>query len=697
MAEQPKLTFKVAPHIVEDLGLNLYTSLPRVLVEFIANAYDADSPVARITFDKEGIDQARRVIRQQYKLDVERAKSTSSPVVPLTERILPDEFKIVVEDAGCGMSRDELNDKFLVAGRRRLLEEPETNGQSPHHRPLMGRKGLGKLAGFGVARRVEIVTRKEGESNATRIRLDYDKLVEKRAGNVIEIDDEVLADGGGFPEKGTRVILSRLLYDPLKSRAETIENAIADYFDLIDPDDFAIYLNGGVTPIQALSPDFAYAWPQADFDKYSLIDKTLDREDGGQVQFRYRIRFTGEGASLPAARRGIRVYVNKRLAAMPSLLGADTNMHGFRMTDYLDGTVHADFLAAESTDYIATDRQSLRWESPLLSDMHDFLSEEIKKACSAYQKLRDDTAPNVVKGDSFTQAEIARHAFSKKDRNMAIRLAVVLKNSAKRGVEDPEYKQKLPLFLRSIGQGNIIQAITQLAEQPLPDIHKVAIEIARLAADEMDQFAGYARARLKAIYALQKIVRDVNFKASQNEKVIQGMLEKSPWMLDPTYAHLLAGDTQFDVVLVRLARALGITTDSSGNEDDDERPDLVFLLGGPSHAQLVIVELKSANKPLESKYLDQLMAYMDTSREWLNSHGRPNVSIEGHLVGSMADPDSRLQGVRALKRRIDEAGPETSWSVRDYTKVLDDTMSAHQELISIHEKLESTVAADDGG
>ena len=45
MAQEP-LKFIVAPHIVQDLGLNLYTSLPRVLVEFIANAYDADSPYA---------------------------------------------------------------------------------------------------------------------------------------------------------------------------------------------------------------------------------------------------------------------------------------------------------------------------------------------------------------------------------------------------------------------------------------------------------------------------------------------------------------------------------------------------------------------------------------------------------------------------------------------------------------------------
>ena len=48
----PKLKLKVAPHIDEDLGLNLYTSLPRVLVEYVANAYDADSAYADVSLDK---------------------------------------------------------------------------------------------------------------------------------------------------------------------------------------------------------------------------------------------------------------------------------------------------------------------------------------------------------------------------------------------------------------------------------------------------------------------------------------------------------------------------------------------------------------------------------------------------------------------------------------------------------------------
>src|SRR5438477_3128168 len=59
-SESP-LTFKVAPHLVEDLGLNLYTTLARVLVEFVANAYDADSWHVDLRFDTAKIKKAREV------------------------------------------------------------------------------------------------------------------------------------------------------------------------------------------------------------------------------------------------------------------------------------------------------------------------------------------------------------------------------------------------------------------------------------------------------------------------------------------------------------------------------------------------------------------------------------------------------------------------------------------------------------
>jgi len=145
MAEH--LDLQVAPHIVEDLGLNLYTDLPRVLVEFIANAHDADASECRVAMDESRIDRARKVMRQQYKLELEQLKAGELKAEPpsLTHRELPEEHVIEITDNGTGMSENDLQKKFLVAGRRRRQEE--SNGKHPRtkkKRLIMGRKGLAR-------------------------------------------------------------------------------------------------------------------------------------------------------------------------------------------------------------------------------------------------------------------------------------------------------------------------------------------------------------------------------------------------------------------------------------------------------------------------------------------------------------------------------------------------------------------------
>src|SRR5438067_6118658 len=86
------LTFKVAPHIVEDLGLNLYTTLSRVLVEFVANSYDADSPHVDLRFDAAKIKAAREVLKKEFELD--KAKAGDGAVAPLETRVLPADIQI---------------------------------------------------------------------------------------------------------------------------------------------------------------------------------------------------------------------------------------------------------------------------------------------------------------------------------------------------------------------------------------------------------------------------------------------------------------------------------------------------------------------------------------------------------------------------------------------------------------------------
>ena len=376
MTKKDPLKFHVAPHIVQDLGLNLYTSLPRVLVEFVANAYDADSPVASITMDLEKIDQARKDLQKQWK-----AKQSSK--ASLAEQTLDESLTIEVEDSGHGMSRDELQEKFLIAGRRR-----REGGafRSPKDRILMGRKGLGKLAGFGVAHCVTVVSRKAGENHATKIVLDYDELIKHRLIHEVPIVDKTLKNGGGFESQGTRIILSRLVFEPLKSKEATIANAIGDHFSDIAQSEFLITLNG--KSVRPTPRTFVFAYPaDASLDMSDLVDHEYAVE-GKKVKFQYRIKFTGPSKQMTAGERGVRIYAHNRLASSPNLLDMKTGIHGFHNTHYLYGVVRADFIDDEETDYIATDRTNLRWETPLLLPMRTHLS---KRDGTGLQGLSGDT------------------------------------------------------------------------------------------------------------------------------------------------------------------------------------------------------------------------------------------------------------------------------------------------------------------
>jgi hypothetical protein len=327
--------------------------------------------------------------------------------------------------------------------------------------------------------------------------------------------------------------------------------------------------------------------------------------------------------------------------------------------------------------------------------MYEFLSAEIKEACKQYQKLREGVAPNIVKNDPFTQTEVGRFGFSKKDERMAYRIAVILKNACKQGVVDPMYQEKLPILIRGIGHGNILAAISELADKDNPDLRSVAIEVARLAKDELDQFIGSVKIRLKAVEALKKIVKAVDFKEKQNEKVIQRLFEEAPWLIDPTYTQFLTADTEVNVLFDRLAKELEIDDHApAGSESNEDRPDLTFLLGNVSLNRLVIVELKSANLPLEEKHRTQLLSYMETAEAWLAERNHSGIQVHGHLIGTKAPPDSRSRGVVALRREIRQAGPDADWTVRDYLEVLEDTEAAHKEVLEIQRRAEEKDKAE---
>ena len=122
---------------------------------------------------------------------------------------------------------------------------------------------------------------------------------------------------------------------------------------------------------------------------------------------------------------------------------------------------------------------------------------------------------------------------------------------------------------------------------------------------------------------------------------------------------------------------------------------MVFLLGNVSLQRLVVVELKSANLPLEVDHLNQLKYYTNRAETWLDRKGK-RLKVEGHLIGSLPEPESTAEGAVVLVGEIDKAGPDAPWKIRDYLQVLEDAQAAHQELLDVYRSVEKGEATGSG-
>lgn len=149
------LELKFDPRTIEHLGVKMYSTLPPALAELISNSYDADSPGVVVEF-------------------TEINKTPKS---------------IVIKDEGEGMSLDDIQNKFLVIGRNRRNDDGDKPSDKFSRLPT-GKKGLGKLALFGLANEIVVDTIKDGLRN--RFRLNWTELLSSNSiyNPKIELQDQ---------------------------------------------------------------------------------------------------------------------------------------------------------------------------------------------------------------------------------------------------------------------------------------------------------------------------------------------------------------------------------------------------------------------------------------------------------------------------------------------------------------------------
>ena len=138
------------------------------------------------------------------------------------------------------MTVEEIEKKFLVVNRNRRDEGGDTSESG--NRKVMGRKGLGKLAGFGVAELVTVYTKRKGEDYATTINMDFNEIKQRETVHEVEFET-IYKKGLSVDEQGTVITLSRLRCDSMRNSSDAIENIISQNFHVMG-EDFKILLNG---------------------------------------------------------------------------------------------------------------------------------------------------------------------------------------------------------------------------------------------------------------------------------------------------------------------------------------------------------------------------------------------------------------------------------------------------------------------
>lgn len=179
------LVLKFDPHTIEHLGSNMYSRLPNAVAELVANSYDADA--TQISVHVIGSGESQR---------------------------------IVVEDNGHGMSRDDVRGKYLRIGRNRRGGSATAKSESGK-RTVSGKKGLGKLALFGIGHEIEVSTTRDGQAERLIVTMNWEALIGTD-------DGDYEPTSGSEPVEpfthGTSVTVSRLTRSSDISPAELAES-----------------------------------------------------------------------------------------------------------------------------------------------------------------------------------------------------------------------------------------------------------------------------------------------------------------------------------------------------------------------------------------------------------------------------------------------------------------------------------------
>jgi hypothetical protein len=637
-------TMTISRLTVDKLGVKLYDRVSAVIAELVANSYDADATEVFV----------------EAPMDELLATKAAG-------KLVDKNFAIVVKDDGSGMTPEQVNEFYLKVGAERRTDPKRGDVSPSFNRKVMGRKGVGKLAPFGVCQKIEVITSGGDPTMGTDANGAKKKgfvtahLILDRKSIMCDTDEPYhptvgKLDGIVLPGHGTTLRLT--LFDHRRVPAmEDFERQLSQRFGLSSTN-WKIELRDS----NKTSSDKAYSREVGAFGIQTMPGTkiTLEaRKKKGKGEIEYlaideagkhipdlAAGFSYDGKFYPVVgwvaysdkpykddfMAGVRIYCRGKIAAQSRIFQMKAGFTGEHdVRSYFVGELHADWLDEED-DLIRTDRQDILWSQEPGASFETWGQALIKKLGAMTREPRRKKAWALFeeKSDIHKVVDKAFPLDTQNDiRENCIDIAKVMAQTTREeDLKDQEHVVAIVQLSLLLGPHiTLDQKLREAADKPDQPLAVVSaiLKTARLA--ELAGFGRIADDRIKVIKTIETLKDDQN----TLESAFQALITNAPWLVNPTWSPISANVT-FETLRAEFVKfykkKTGVTLNLGDFSDPKKRAD--FVLSSQDTA-IQIIEIKKPDHALTNDEMDRIQKYINLMEEFL--------ALDGHQEFRTAFPD----------------------------------------------------------
>ncbi|MEQ1078207.1 ATP-binding protein [Acinetobacter johnsonii] len=652
-----KYKLQYSHNIIEHLGLKLYQNKPtNVIAELVSNSWDA--------------------LANTVNIDLISKQGTP--------------IGILVSDDGLGMTSEEIINNWLVIAKTKQGSREKIDKSS---RKPMGRKGIGKLAPFGVAKQVELITLKNGKLNW--LSLNYKHLTaQTNQDKPFEIYEPTVYfdDCTNFAIENSEIALQKVTeHDEFRSKiktriadlleatkgtiiighdlsltrvltTETLKKSLGRRFTItLNDPEFQVFINDDLLEEQDCFPEWGLRIPPVGkiTEKIPFKYTNAKNEEVTELkEIKYWVGFV-DSATWSQEEAGIGIFAHGKLAQdrpfFFKLKGSEI------FTRYMYGVIEADWIDEFKDDIISTDRTTLNWEYPGFESFLNWGATETRKFINQFLVYRKSNAlQEIEKLVEVTLRDKTDYHLTPNEQTHLTSLLADVTPNVDLTEEDKIY------FIEVAAKAWVHEPARRLIknlwnETSQFDPNQFPLIVDKLVQELVPEGLSLGVMFSLRIYALTQLEHRIMV---GNETQLQHLIEEFPWILHTNYEKFSARSSLKRIVNEAKETGRWQFRDAAvATPNDYKQPDVVFL-GDAEDKNIIVVELKGPDATVAWLEFNQLQSYM----QYFQSRF-PNANVTGYLIA------------RGIEESVLKQAP-TTVQFKSWSDILIESRKEHMQILA---------------